>query len=432
MVKGVELKKPVFFGFIILLCAVSPVQAAELPEWHGFIEQAFGPTISRSGLTKHNDYNMLEQRFQLKTRYAIPGENLLSRWNGVFTYKGDFVLDEYFDTTGSYEIRELNFAFSPISMVDIKAGRQILTWGTGDYLFINDLFPKDYVSFYIGRDDEYLKKPSDALRISVYPKLANIDFVLIPHFTANTLPDGDRLSFFDSFEGGITGRDTQNNAVKPAWQPENFEYALRLYRTFGSTEGALYYYRGFDPSPRSYLDEANRQLFYERLDVYGASLRGPFAGGIGNIEMGYYRSRQDADGDNRLVENSALKWLIGYEKDLGNDFKIAAQYQYEQKLNYDDYISALLPQDYYWDKQRHLLTQRLTKFFKNQTVMLGLFNFWSPSDKDGYVRASCAYDISDQWKLTLGVNIPWGEDDATDFGSMKKNKNAFVRVRYSF
>ena len=416
---------------IVFLVALS-AYAVELPEWHGFIEQDYGGRLSRDSLTKHKSYNMLEQRLQLKTRYAIPGNNLLSGWNGVFTYKGDFVLDEYFATTGSYEIRELNFAFSPTSMVDIKAGRQILTWGTGDYLFINDLFPKDYVSFYIGRDDEYLKKPSDALRISVYPKLANIDFVLIPHFTANTLPDGDRLSFFDSFEGGITGRDSQNNAVKPAWQPENFEYALRLYRTFGSTEGALYYYRGFDPSARSYLDEANRQLFYERLDVYGSSLRGPFIGGIGNIEMGYYRSRQDSSGNNRLIENSAWKWLIGYEKDLGNDFKAGIQYQYEQKLNYDDYASALLPQDYYWDQHRHLLTQRLTKFFRNQTVMLGIFNFWSPSDKDGYLRVTSAYDISDQWKLTLGLNIPWGEDDTTDFGSMKKNKNAFVRVRYSF
>jgi hypothetical protein len=64
--------------------------------------------------------------------------------------------------------------------------------------------------------------------------------------------------------------------------------------------------------------------------------------------------------------------------------------------------------------------------------MLGLFNFWSPSDKDGYLRLSGAYDISDQWKLTIGFNLPWGQDDTTDFGMMKKNKNSFVRLRYSF
>ncbi|MFA6357999.1 MAG: hypothetical protein WCY09_04970 [Candidatus Omnitrophota bacterium] len=426
------MKRALFLTAVIIALAVSSANAFELPEWHGFVEQSFGVRLSQDDLTKHSGYNLLEQRVQLKTRYAIPGVNMLSRWNGVFNFKGDFVLDEYFQTTGSYDVRDLNLAFSPASILDIKVGRQVLTWGTGDYIFINDLFPKDYVSFYIGREDEYLKKPSDALRLSLYPKEVNIDFVLIPYFTPNTMPDGDRVSFFDSFQGGITGRDTDNNAVKPALQAKNMQYALRLYRTFGSTEGAFYYFNGFDPSPRSYLDEQNHQLFYERLDAYGASVRGPFMGGIGNVEMGYLHSRQDAEGDNRLIENSMLKWLLGYEKDLGNDLKVGAQYLFEQKLNYSEYKAALLSSDYFWDEYRHVLTQRITKLYKNQTVMLGLFNFWSPSDKDGYLRLSAAYDISDQWKLTVGFNLPWGEDDNTDFGMMKKNKNAFMRVRYSF
>ncbi|MFA5389509.1 MAG: hypothetical protein WC312_07180 [Candidatus Omnitrophota bacterium] len=426
------MRRALFIILAVFPFAASFAQAADLPELHGFIEQAYGAKTTRDPLTKHGDYNMLEQRLQLKTRYVIPDKNLLSRWNGALTYKGDFTLDEYFETTGSYETRELNLVFSPTGIMDIKAGRQVLTWGTGDYLFINDLFPKDYVSFYIGRDDEYLKKPSDALRVSFYPKEANIDFVLMPHFIPNTLPEGERLSFFDSFQGGIAGRQSERNAVKPASQARNMQYALRIYRTFGSAEGALYYYRGFDPSPRSYLDEANRQLFYERLDAYGASARGPFAGGIGNMEIGYYRSRQDPDGDNRLVENSMLKWMVGYDKDLGNDLKVGAQYLYEQKLDYSRYKAALLANDYFWDERRHLLTQRITKLYKNQTVTLGLFNFWSPSDKDGYCRASCAYDITDQWKLVFGVNIPWGEDIITDFGMMGKNKNAFMRLRRSF
>lgn len=420
------------FFAILLFFRADFADASELPKLHGFIEQAYGYRVSRDTLTKHKNYNMLEQRFQLKTRYAFEGDNVFSHVSSVITYKGDFLLDEYFETTGSYQIRELCLAFSPAGMVDVKVGRQVLTWGTGDYLFINDLFPKDYISFYIGRDDEYLKKPSDALRVSLYPKIVNVDFVMIPHFTANDLPEGDRLSFFDSFQGGITGRDSDRNAVKPAGQFENIQYALRLYRTFGSLEGALYFYHGFDPSPRSYLDEINRQLFYERLDVYGASVRTPFASGIISAEFGYYNSRQDTDGDNRLVENSISKWLLGYEKDLGNDLKVGFQYLFEQKLDYDNYKLALLPYDYFWDEYRHLLTQRVTKFYKNQTLMLGLFNFWSPSDKDGYVRGLCSYDITDQWKFVVGLNMPWGSDSITDFSMMKKNKNVFVRMRYSF
>jgi len=415
-----------------ILFSAKQAQSAALPVWHGFIEQDYGGLLSEDALIKHKNYNMLEQRFQLKTRYAIPAENILSYWNGVLVYKGDFVVDEYFQTTASYELRELNLVVSPNKIMDLKAGRQVLTWGTGDYIFVNDMFPKDYISFYIGRDDEYLKKPSDALRLYFYPQGVNIDFVLIPFFTPNTIPDGDRVSSFDSFERGIAGRKTERNAVKPAHKARNIQYAWRLYRNIGNTECAFYYFRGFDPSPKSYLDEARHQLFYERLDVYGSSVRGPFLGGIGNVEMGYLRSRQDNKGDNRLIENSMLKWLFGYEKDLGNDLKIGLQYFFEQRLNYSNYTANLLANDYFLDEYHHVLTQRITKLYRNQTVMLGLFNFWSPSDKDGYLRLSGAYDISDQWKLTVGVNLPWGEDNLTDFGMMKKNKNFFVRLRYSF
>ena len=50
----------------------------------------------------------------------------------------------------------------------------------GDLLFINDLFPKDWVSFFVGRDDEYLKAPSDSLKASFFNELFNLDFVYTP------------------------------------------------------------------------------------------------------------------------------------------------------------------------------------------------------------------------------------------------------------
>lgn len=162
------------------------------------------------------------------------------------------------------------------------------------------------------------------------------------------------------------------------------------------------------------------------------SVRGPVLGGIASAEGGYVNSREDTDGNDRLIANSAFKVMAGYSKDLGNDLKIGAQYYYEQKLDYDSYRDNLLPQDYFWDEHRHLVTGRVTKLLAEQTFTLSLFTFYSPSDRDGYVRPNASYDINDRWKAALGANLPWGEDDITEFGQMKKNKNIFVRVRYSF
>ncbi|MDD5725631.1 MAG: hypothetical protein PHX28_05750 [Candidatus Omnitrophica bacterium] len=417
---------------VLFLLANTKAAFAGFSGWHGFAEGAFGGVLSKNDPVKHSGYNLAEERLQLKNQYNFEGEDLLSRWQGVFRFKGDFTLDEYFAGRTDFELREANFSFTPVPLMDVKAGRQVLTWGTGDYLFINDAFPKDYVSFYAGRDDEYLKMPSDAVKISLYPEQVNIDFIVIPHFTPNNMPDGDRLSFYDSFQGGISGRDSERYLEKPGHQGKNLEYAGRLYRNFGSTEAAVYLYRGFDKTARSYKNEAARELYYERQDIYGASLRGEFLGGIGNIEGAYLRSPEDPRGDNRLIENSSVRFMAGYEKDLGNDLKAAFQYYYEEMLDYPAYRRSLLPEDVVYDEYKHIITQRITKLYKNQTVKVSLFNFYSPSNQDGYLRFSVEYDITDQWKITSGVNIPWGVDDYTDFGQMKKNKNIYLRVRYSF
>jgi hypothetical protein len=416
----------VFLG--VWLGVVPSAPAA--PDIHGFAEFDYGAKVS-DDTTKRDNFNLLEQRLQLKAGHFFEGAGYWASKGASVNVKGDVTVDEYFSGKTDFELREANLSWTPLKFMDAKAGRQVLTWGSGDYLFINDLFPKDYVSFFAGRDDEYLKKPSDALKVSVYPSWANIDFVMAA-FEPNTTARGDRLSMFDSFLGGIAGIDSDRDFAEPALRFSNAEYAMRIYRGFGSNESALYYFRGFDKNPNSYKDESVRQLFYRRLDAYGFSLRGPLAGGIGNAESGYYASREDSDGENRLVENSMVKAMGGYAKDLDNDWKIGFQYLYEQRLNYGAYEDRLLPGDYIFDESRHLLTQRLTKLFKNQTVMVSLFNFYSPSDRDGYARPSVSYDVTDQWKMTFGANLPWGEDVWTEFGQMQKNKNVYFRARYTF
>lgn len=404
---------------------------AALPEIHGFVEGDYGIKVS-DDTTKRDSYNMLEQRLQLKSTYFFEGDNYLAEKSAVFNFKGDFWVDEYYDGKTGFDLRESFLTLTPLNAVDAKIGRQILTWGTGDYLFINDVFPKNYESFFMGRDDEYLKKPSDAVKLSFFPKVANVDFVAIPFFEPNTIAKGDRLSFYDSFQQGIAGRESDRDLLEPPRQLSNSEYALRIYQNVGSNELAFYFSHGFDKNPRSYKNEAAHQLYYEPLDTYGASIRGPFASGIGNAEVGYLNSRDDSDGTNRLVENSFFKAMCGYSRDFRDDWKIGFQYLYEQKLDYGNYLDSLMTGDQVYDEYRHVLTQRVTKLFKSQTVTVSLFNFYSPSDKDGYVRPSVSYDFTDQWRLTFGANIPWGEDDYTEFGQMKRDKNIYFRARYSF
>ncbi|MFH2138003.1 MAG: hypothetical protein ABII88_05795 [Candidatus Omnitrophota bacterium] len=401
------------------------------PKVSAFVENDFGIKLGND-TTKRDEFNMFEQRLQLKTSVYPEYTELLEDWMAQVNVKADFTVDEYFNGRTDAQMRELNLAIAPLDWMDTKIGRQVFTWGTGDYLFVNDLFPKDYVSFYIGRDDEYLKKPSDGAKVSLYSEKANLDLVVIPFFEPNTIFNGQRLSFFDPFQGGIAGVNSNRTLTEPDQNPDNIEYAARVYKSFDSYETAFYLFRGYYKMPRGYLNEFNRELFYPRLDAYGASIRGPVFGGVGYAEGAYYNSPQDNMGDNRLIENPMFKYMLGFEKDLGNDLKAGMQYLYEQILEYTNYRNTLLGRDYYWDEYRHLTTLRVTKLYKNQTVMAGLFVFFSPSDLDGYVRPSITYDVSDVLKITLGANLVWGEDVQTEFGQMEHNKNIYTRVKYSF
>jgi hypothetical protein len=78
------------------------------------------------------------------------------------------------ETHGFYEVREgyrlQNDKYEKdMSIMENRLQLDLssyLDWA--DLIFINDLFPKDWESFFIGRDTEYLKAPSDAAKISLF------------------------------------------------------------------------------------------------------------------------------------------------------------------------------------------------------------------------------------------------------------------------
>src|SRR3989338_6661453 len=343
---------------------------------HGFAEAAYGPKLDHDGLTQKDDFNFLEQRLQLKTSWRPDQPETLARWNTEFFYKGDLLVDEHEETV-RYNIREANGVFSPFSWLDVKLGRQILTWGTGDLLFINDVFPKDFESFFIGRDDEFLKVPSDAAKFSLYNPMVSADLVLIPFFTPDTPFDGDRLSFYDMFLGRLAGKESGRLLTEPPLQPDSTEGAARVTRNFNGTEAALYGFKGYFNQARGIKSEDNKKIFYPKLAVYGSSFGGPasIVGGIVSGEIGYIDSLEDRSGTDRLVENSAVKYLAGYERDFPEDLRVGVQYFVEQMLDFNEFETNTRPGDIPRDQFRQLMTLRITKLFWQQTLEASLVTF---------------------------------------------------------
>ena len=372
-----------------------------------------------------------ETRLQVELEKQVPGY--------LFHLTTDLVYDSLADRQevdletgeGFIDLREANVVVSPAANVDIKAGRQILTWGTGDLLFINDLFPKDFVSFFIGRDEAYLKAPSDALKVSYFSSWANLDVVYTPRFDADRFIDGSRLSFFDAAQGRIVGRNAVVRVERPDDWFEDDEWALRLYSNFGAYELALYGYDGFWKSPAGF-DPITGRATFPRLSVYGVSLRGPVGPGIANIEFGRYDSRDDPTGDDPLIRNGEARFLVGYEQELARNFTLGAQYYLERMFDYEAYRETLPPGVPPRDELRRLITARVTWLTLNQNLAWSLFVFYSQSDEDSYARPKVHYKVDDHWSTELGGNLFNGKKEHTFFSQFRDNDNVYAALRYGF
>lgn len=332
---------------------------------------------------------------------------------------------------GWFDLREAFVAGRVSDLLDLKLGRQILTWGTGDLIFINDLFPKDFVSFFVGRDTHYLKAPSDALKASFFTDWLNLDVVYTPRFDVDRHLTGRRVSFFDPASGGIIGRNDVISVDQPDHWFEDDEVALRLYRGLGALELRAYGYYGFWKSPAG-ADPIRGRATFPRLAVYGASARTPFAGGIASTEVGYYDSRDDRKGRDPLIQNSEFRLLAGYERELAQNLTAGVQYYLEWLLDYGAYRDNLPPGAARRDEGRHTLTFRLTQLLLQQNLKLSLFVFWAASDEDAYLRPQVSYKLTDGWRVEVSANVFLGAREETFWGQFQQNTNVVGAVRFGF
>lgn len=404
--------------------------APKLPfDLSGFAEARGGLRVDNDPYEK--DCSLGEARFQLEAEKQVSLASFKVRADFLYDPVSDHHRIDLEDGSGFVDLREANVALTPFEFMDIKAGRQILTWGTGDMIFINDLFPKDWNSFLLGRDAEYLKAPSDAVKASAYSDLANLNLVYTPRFDADRYVDGRRISYWNDMLGRRAGRDAVVRAERPDRWFHDDEIAARLYRNVSGYELAAYAYDGFWKSPAGF-DPARGKATFPKLSAYGASARGNFLKGIANIEGGYYDSRDDRNGDDPMIQNSQMRILGGYEQEVAQDFTVGAQYYIERMMKYGAYRRALPPGMRRDDEYRHVVTLRLTKLLMNQNLTLSLFTFYSPSDGDAYLRPNINYKIDDHWTVEAGGNLFIGEEDYTFFGQFEKNSNVYAALRFSF
>ncbi len=398
--------------------------ADEVP-LHGFLQGASTYRLLQPEGCPPTQQSACEERFvlgegRLRLEVAPRGE----RW--ALTGKGELILDAVGRAVDA-DLREgyLDLTFPAL---DLRLGRQVITWGVGDLIFITDVFPKDWVAFISGRPLEYLKKGVDGASATVYAGGTSLQLVLIPRFRSDTVPEaGGRLRFHDP-AADISDRRTD----EPAPSLGHTEVALRLSRNLLGWDLALSAYRGFFHSPAGEVEPGPRlRLFFPPLDVYGVSAQGAALGGVLSVEAGYYDSRADRSGRNPAIENSSLRLLGGYQREVVSDLTVSGQYSVQLMGHHAEFSRARGPGMSDRPLARHVLTLRLTRLLLHQTLRLGLFVLASPNEGDWYLGPEARYQVTDALSTTVGLTL-FGGPRRTEFGQFAEDSNLSVVVRYGF
>lgn len=364
---------------------------------------------------------LAEERLQLKLSGASE-----ATVNSSFLATVDLVAD-HVTREARFEPREI-YADISTGSVTIRAGRQLLTWGIGDYVFVNDVFPKNWESFFLGRPPEYLKEPSTALR-AIFPYF---DFVLVPVFQADVLPTAQRFSYSDGLPANIQ-RDF--DTPRPAF--DNLEAAVRISAALSRWDLSWYGSRGFYRSPALSAASASTSVpstlsfIYPRLNTVGFSIQGPLLDGLIGFEAAYYDSVDNRKGTNPLIDNSEFRALGSYSQPLWTDASLGIQLLFQGMVNYDNYVSSHPKGSAGIDRLRWTATARFTQLLFRQLLQFNLFAFAGITDEDAYVIPSLRYAVTDALTVEAAGNIFLGEGETT-FGRFRRNTNLMLGMHYGF
>lgn len=317
-------------------------------------------------------------------------------------------------------LREGTIAWQPGASVDVKIGRQIITWGVSDYLFANDLFPRNYDAFFTGGSFDRMKEPVDAMHLS-WRGHADLELVL-SRSKLDRMPSPSRFAA----TGGAS------SAVASGAAPgSGLDAAVKAATKWGNWDLALYAARLRSRELRYYLDTVTLRSDIPRVAHLGVSATGNAASGVAWLEAAL---RQVKDGPEAVADRQFLgssgKLILGYSRDIADGVTASAQVQLESPLSRGRYLRSLASGVRPVATFNSILHLRITARGMNQTLGSGAQLFMG-AEGDSHFNPFMNWSPVDGWTLETGANLFSGRSD-TRFGTLKRDSNVYLAMRRSY
>jgi len=410
---------------IVALFLSTPLISEAQPEIYGYLESdgyvfvndsaRFAKQINefRLNFSSSKDNAGL---FASANIYATPGGIQADLWEGYVDYYG--------------------------SVFDIRAGKQIITWGTTDGINPTDnLNPQD-----LGRKSPFSetsdrKIPVNMLQANLYAGNWKFTGVWIPDFHAYGLPDTttwrmSRPSLDLTPPPGAVVDDISpvSGPSSPANTLENSEYAAKVSSGIFGVDFSLSYYHGWDDFPTLHSDvklnsvdqsgtkhlTATPYLRYHSLDVIG----GDFATslfGLGIRGEGGYFITEDTDETNPFIQDPYWHYVFGLD------------YTFQNGLYLNGQFSSGLFNRYGIDKSNEENYQAMLAltYDMNNYNSIEIGSMFALEDENYVLKPKYTRTLGNAIDLTLGAYIIDG-NTGEHFGAFRENDQIYAELRYNF
>ena len=232
----------------------------------------------------------------------------------------------------------------------------------------------------------------------------------------------------------------------PGHSFENAEYAVKLDKFGAGFDWSLSIFHGYSPLPslsQTAPTPSSRaiQLGYDRVNVVGADFARNF-GRFGLRGEIAYMNTADRSGADFQKRNPNLFLILGVDRTFWENLNVNLQYFHRTVRHYHSPMVVTDPAERAIALQHAILnserdptsdgvTLRVSNKWFNDTLAAEIFGVINQSSRDGFMRPSVTYAFTDHWKATVGGDFFWGSAD-TQYGLLKRNRGAFVELRFGF
>lgn len=323
------------------------------------------------------------------------------------------------------ELREAFLQYSTESW-DLKAGRQIITWGIADGIRITDLIsPLDYTEF-LARDYDDIRIPVNAFRLKYIKPSYNLEVVFtpIPEFFILPVDEQNPWSFAKNFDTAYQF-DFYN---KPDKTIKNSEYGGRFSSYLSGIDFSVSFLHTWNKMPvfnYSYStneDSVFVDAYYNKMDMLGIDLSVPISKFVLRLELAKYFGELQEINNNNPIDKNSLNFLAGLDWYPGNEWTIMLQYSHKHISDFDNSLQV--------EENTSFSTLSISKNVFRSLLKLSTFSYLDLNHGGFFARTSGEYSLTDQIKLMAGYD--WFYGDKGDFSYYKDNSEYWVKAKYSF